>query len=248
MRSGLKVPPKAPAYSPLPPPPLPKPKPKPERAMRAPGVNLRPIAIEIFLDRGRACVVAVAEVVLDGRCHGLERVVVGVLDLLHLLRRVSGLHLCRHVTRSELSGIEDEAAMARPRRRPCDLRGPRQRIVQRDVARFLLGILGGQGIPPCYRRRAFRPAARLRQERHDPRVLGWFLAWRGDLNWGGGAVKRRERAEAGAKNKERRSFAAPPPCAMSSLTPVRDDQSGNRETFRSLDHALGFMVSHEAAA
>jgi hypothetical protein len=35
---------------------------------------------------------------------------------------------------------------------------------------------------------------------------------------------------------------------MSSLTPVRDDQSGNRETFRSLDHALGLMVAHEAAA
>jgi hypothetical protein len=35
---------------------------------------------------------------------------------------------------------------------------------------------------------------------------------------------------------------------MSSLTPVRDDQFGNRETFRSLDHALGLMVSHEAAA
>jgi hypothetical protein len=35
---------------------------------------------------------------------------------------------------------------------------------------------------------------------------------------------------------------------MSSLTPVRDDQSGNRETFRSLDHALGLMVPHEAAA
>jgi hypothetical protein len=35
---------------------------------------------------------------------------------------------------------------------------------------------------------------------------------------------------------------------MSSLTPVRDDQSGNRETFRSLDHALGLMVSHEVAA
>jgi hypothetical protein len=35
---------------------------------------------------------------------------------------------------------------------------------------------------------------------------------------------------------------------MSSLTPVRDDQSGNRETFRSLDHALDLMVSHDAAA
>jgi hypothetical protein len=35
---------------------------------------------------------------------------------------------------------------------------------------------------------------------------------------------------------------------MSSLTPVRDDQFGNRETLRSLDHALGFMVSHEAVA
>jgi hypothetical protein len=35
---------------------------------------------------------------------------------------------------------------------------------------------------------------------------------------------------------------------MSSLTPVRDDQFGNRETFRSLDHALGAMVPHDAAA
>jgi hypothetical protein len=35
---------------------------------------------------------------------------------------------------------------------------------------------------------------------------------------------------------------------MSSLTPVRDDQFGNRKTFRSLDHALGLMVSHEVAA
>ena len=35
---------------------------------------------------------------------------------------------------------------------------------------------------------------------------------------------------------------------MSSLTPVRDDQIGDRETFRSLDPALGFMVAHEAAA
>jgi len=35
---------------------------------------------------------------------------------------------------------------------------------------------------------------------------------------------------------------------MSSLTPVRDDQFGNRETFRSLDHALDPMVSHDAAA
>ena len=34
---------------------------------------------------------------------------------------------------------------------------------------------------------------------------------------------------------------------MSSLTPVRDDQS-TRETFRSLDHALDLMVPHDAAA
>jgi len=35
---------------------------------------------------------------------------------------------------------------------------------------------------------------------------------------------------------------------MSSLTPVRDDQIGDRETLRSLDPALGLMVAHEAAA
>jgi hypothetical protein len=35
---------------------------------------------------------------------------------------------------------------------------------------------------------------------------------------------------------------------MSSLTPVRDDQFGNRETFRSLDHTLDLMVSHDAAS
>src|SRR5262245_13047662 len=40
------------------------------------------------------------------------------------------------------------------------------------------------------------------------------------------------------QKQERRSFAAPPPCAMSSLSPVRDDQSAIAETFRSLDHAL----------
>jgi hypothetical protein len=36
---------------------------------------------------------------------------------------------------------------------------------------------------------------------------------------------------------------------MSILTPVRDDQSGNRERpFGLFDHALGLMVAHEAAA
>jgi hypothetical protein len=53
------------------------------------------------------------------------------------------------------------------------------------------------------------------------------------------AIWVQKKGKVGCKKQERRSFAAPPPCAMSSLSPVRDDQSAIAETFRSLDHALG---------
>src|SRR3990170_5675938 len=49
------------------------------------------------------------------------------------------------------------------------------------------------------------------------------------------------------KKQERRSFGAPPPCAMSASRPF-GTISRRRETLRSLDPALGFMVSHKAAA
>jgi hypothetical protein len=69
---------------------------------------------------------------------------------------------------------------------------------------------------------------------------------------GAGVASRERQTEhsrcvGGTKTGKAEPLRAPPPCAMSSLTPVRDDRS-DRETLRSPDHALGLMVAHHAAA
>src|SRR3990170_173443 len=97
------------------------------------------VAVEVASYGGRPLLVAVAKIVLDGRGDGLARVVVGPRYLLHLLLRCPSLGFSRQEVRSELVGIEHEAAMARPRRGPSDLNGSCQGVLWRHVARFLLG-------------------------------------------------------------------------------------------------------------
>ena len=115
------------------------------------------IAVEVAPDRGCPLLVAIVDIVLDPVGDRLARVVVGVLDLRHLLRRDARLAPRRREVRPELIGIEHEAAMARARRCPADLNRPCQRVLRRDVARLLLG--GGALFGPLTRSTVPQPAS-----------------------------------------------------------------------------------------
>ena len=172
----------------------------------------------------------------------LPRVVVGMFNLRHNVRRDACPRLGGEKVGTELVGVEHEAAMTRARRCPAHLNWPCQWVLRRDVARLLVA---GRAHAGGRRRAAYAIDRAAASERGDNECgrAGECCARRdaaGSPSHGGAilAVERRRlkgwrTALIGAK-KERRSFGAPPPCAMSCFTPVRDDQLGGRETFRSL--------------
>ena len=171
----------------------------------------------------------------------LPRVVVGMFNLRHNVRRDARPRLGGEKVGAELVGVEHEAAMTRARRCPAHLNRPCQWVLRRDVARLLVA---GRAHAGGRRRAAYaidRAAASERGDNERGRA-GECCARRdaaGSPSHGGAilAVERRRlkgwrTALIGAK-KERRSFGAPPPCAMSASRPF-GTISRRRETFRSL--------------
>ena len=183
--------------------------------------------------------------------HRLPRVVVGMLDLRHHLRRDARARLRGEEVGAELVGIEHEAAMARARRCPADLDRPRQRVLRRDVARLLVGGRADAGGGRRAAHAVDRAAAGERgdDERGGADECGAPRDAVESPSHGGAiltVVPRRLKGVVGGanwrKNRKGGALAAPPPCAMSASRPFGTIRR-RRETFRSLIARSALTVS-----